>query len=93
MEQGDPERVCGELVAEWAQLEHGWSVEGEKDRAARWAPGCVVRVAIGGVRGVGGRRFLGMTPAPVRWSALTDKVPDRRNVRGLPISIVDDAFG
>ena len=36
------------MVEEWAKLDHEWSIGSKKDTAARWAPECVVRLAIGG---------------------------------------------
>ena len=44
------------------------------------------------IGGVGGRRFLGMTPVPGRRNTWTEMVRDHRNVRGLPISIVGNVF-
>ena len=70
-------------------MEHGWSVEGKKDRAARRVQERVVRAAIGRV---GGRRSLRMAPAPARWTDWTDMVRGHRNIRGLPISFVGNAF-
>ena len=75
----DRERTCAELAAEWRQLKREWP-NGNKSRVACWAPGCVVRMAIGGV---GGRRILGMAPAPVLWSVWADMTCDHRRVRGF----------
>ena len=78
---GCRERTCAESVTEWEQLKCDWP-NGDKSRVARRVPGCVVRVAIGGV---GGRRILGMPPKPAQQTARSDMVPDHRNARGLPI--------
>ena len=53
---------------------------------ARRAPDCVVHMYIGGV---GGRRILGVTPEPAPWSARSDRVHDRRSVRGSPFEFAD----
>ena len=82
---GGRERECAELVSGWEHVKCGWFA-GDMSRVVRWAPGCVVRVAIGGV---GGRHGLGPTPEPALWFARSDVVCDHRNVRGLPIEFAD----
>ena len=57
---------------------------------ARWASGCVVDIAFGGV---GGRRILSITPEPAQWSAFSDMVRDHRDVRDLPIESHDATGG
>ena len=66
------ERTCAELAAGWKQLKCEWPND-NKFSVARWVPGCVVRVAIGGV---GGRRILCMAPGPALRSAWADMVCD-----------------
>ena len=83
--RGDRERSRVDLATEWGQLQCDRS-NGDKSRAARWAPCCVVSVAIGGGRG---RRILGRTPEPAQWSAMSDMVRGHRVVRGLPIELAD----
>ena len=82
---GGREGVCAESVPEWGKLRCDWFA-GDTSRVARRAPCCVVRVAVGGVAG---RRILGLTPEPARWSAWSDWARDYRNVRGLPIEFAD----
>ena len=76
--------TCAGLVTERKQSECEWS-NGNTSNASRWAPGCPVRMAFGGV---GGGHFLGITPVPVQWSAWADMVDDHRNVRGLMLEFV-----
>ena len=84
-ERGGRESPCAQLVTEWRQLKCDWS-NGYKSRVARQVPGCVARMAVGGV---GGRRIFGMAPDPAPWSARADVACDRRIVRGLPFDFVD----
>ena len=78
-------RACAELMEEWKRLEAEWAA-GDKFNVSRWFPGSPGRVSPGGV---GGRRFLGMTPEPVLWFSWEGMVANHRNGRGLVSGYVD----
>ena len=66
VDMDEREWVCAELVAE-RKREGVERAAGYKSSVARCVSGCPVRMSIGGV---GGGRFLGMTPEPVPWCTL-----------------------
>ena len=84
--EAEREEACAEPVSGRMRLGAEWAA-GDESNVARWAPGCPVRMSIGGV---GGGRILGLTPEPAQWSIWEVMVDGHRNVRGLWSEYMDE---
>ena len=56
----------------------GAFMRGDTSGYALWAPGCPVRVSLGGV---GGNRLSLLPPEPASWELRSEVTSNRRNVR------------
>ena len=84
-----PKDECGEacpaLVGEWRDLEVSY-VRGDRSECARWISGCPARVSPGGV---GGNRWVAMTPEPISWELWLPASGNHRNAKRVSLANVD----
>ena len=77
--------ACQVLVREWLAL-GGAYVRGDSPGSARWFPGCPARVSAGGV---GGNRWLVMTPGPIPRDLRSPVSGNHRNAKRVSLANAD----
>ena len=81
----DMSATCQRLCKDWSRIEREWGGGNESPRS-EFAPGAPVRFALAGV---GGARFLGMTPCPIAWQLWSEVNRDTVSVAGVPLVWMD----
>ena len=83
--EDEREETCQARARETRALEVAF-VRGDRSARARWIPGCPASVSLGGV---GGNRWLVMTPEPTSWDLCLWAPENRRNVKRVSLANVD----
>ena len=82
----DREALRSTLVREWKNFE-GAVMRGGTSGYALWAPGCPVRVSLGGV---GGNRLSLLPPEPASWELRSEVTSNHRNVQLARMAAADE---